>query len=86
MTYVLSGETGYLGCKVVRKGQLDQLRRRLRDGGRIVGRRHFRLQICIGQLLEGGVGHPLEEAAQGGVIFQLGGDKEMTAVSRYNIL
>ena len=86
MTYVLSGETGYLGCKVVCKGQLDELRRRMWDGGRIVGRHRFLLQICIGQLLKGRVGHPLEEAAQGGVIFQLEGDKEMTAVSRFNIL
>ncbi len=34
-------------------------------------RRCLFLQISIGQLLEGGVRHPLEEVAQGGIVLQL---------------
>lgn len=36
-----------------------------------MGGRRFFLQICVGKLLERGVGHSLEEVVQGGVLFQL---------------
>ena len=72
VTYILFGEPDYPGCKVECEGQLNKLRCCGEDGGRIVGRQRLRLQIRISQLLEGRVRHPLEEAAQGGVVFQLG--------------
>lgn len=71
VTHVLFGEPRNLGREVVRERQLDQLRCRGKDCGGAVGRRGFLLQIRIGEFLEGGVRHPLEEVVQGGVLFQL---------------
>lgn len=71
VSHVLSGEPGYPGREVQREGQLDQLGCRRQDGGRVMGRRRLRLQVGVGQLLEGGVRHPVEEVAQRGVVSQL---------------
>ena len=67
---VLPGEPCHHGCEVQRERQLDQLRGRYRTD---LDRRGLFLQVGVSQLLEGGVGHALEEVAQSGVLLQLGG-------------
>lgn len=71
VTNVLLGEPRNLGREVVRESQLDQLGCCGQDVGGIVGGRGFFFQIGISERLESRVRHALEEAVQGGVLFQL---------------
>lgn len=62
MAHILFWESSNPGSEVESEGQFDQLWGSGRDGGRIRHRRHSFLQVCIHQLLEGGVRHLPKEA------------------------